>query len=104
MNDLSAIKAALETKLSELIERGGGLEDVLSDPGDSDSEENALGMENDEALLAVGNLTNAEIREIKLALHRIDSGQYGQCASCGKPIAKERLAAIPWTSTCVDCA
>jgi RNA polymerase-binding transcription factor DksA len=35
--------------------------------------------------------------EIEAALHRIQSGTYGVCEETGKPIAKERLQAIPWT-------
>ena len=35
--------------------------------------------------------------EIEEALKRILSGTYGVCEETGKPIAKERLRAIPWT-------
>ena len=103
MTEQAAIKASLEAKLKELLERASGLENVLSDPGDTDLEENAQETEGDEALLAVGDLTKREIIEIKLALHRLESGSYGVCASCGKKISKERLATIPWATTCVDC-
>jgi hypothetical protein len=34
----------------------------------------------------------------------MDQGTYGQCESCGKPIAKLRLEAIPFARYCVDCA
>jgi DnaK suppressor protein len=37
------------------------------------------------------------------ALERIGDGTYGKCFSCGKPIAEERLAAIPWATHCIDC-
>ena len=37
------------------------------------------------------------------ALGRIDEGTYGNCVSCGKPIAEDRLAAIPWATQCIDC-
>jgi RNA polymerase-binding transcription factor DksA len=35
--------------------------------------------------------------EIEEALKRIPSGTYGICAETGKPIAQDRLRAIPWT-------
>ena len=35
--------------------------------------------------------------EIEAALQRIQSGTYGVCEESGKPIAKARLQAIPWT-------
>jgi RNA polymerase-binding protein DksA len=37
------------------------------------------------------------------ALDRIQAGTYGTCVNCGKPIAEDRLAAIPWATTCIDC-
>ena len=43
---------------------------------------------------------NAEqlVREIDVALSRIDEGTYGACASCGQPIPEERLAAVPYAT------
>ncbi|MDQ3894598.1 MAG: TraR/DksA family transcriptional regulator [Actinomycetota bacterium] len=40
---------------------------------------------------------------IDAALGRIDEGTFGTCRSCGRPIAPERLQAIPWTTQCIDC-
>jgi RNA polymerase-binding protein DksA len=42
------------------------------------------------------------IREIDDALERIADGTYGTCASCGKPIPPERLAAVPYATLCVE--
>jgi RNA polymerase-binding transcription factor DksA len=39
---------------------------------------------------------------IDAALARIEAGTYGICEGCGKPIAAERLAAIPWARLCID--
>jgi RNA polymerase-binding protein DksA len=43
------------------------------------------------------------LSEIEGALVRIEEGTYGVCVNCGKPIAEERLAAIPWATYCIDC-
>lgn len=40
--------------------------------------------------------------EIEGALARIDEGTYGLCLSCGKPIARERLEAVPYATLCID--
>lgn len=104
MSDHSVLKATLESKLSELLERASEIENVLSDPGNSDWEENAIEMENDESLAVIGDVTKREIEDIKLALSRLEAGRYGICAECGTPIGKERLAAIPFTSCCIRCA
>lgn len=104
MPDTRKIKAELETKLRQLLERCTEIEDVLSDPGDADWEENALAMENDEALSAIGDVTKREIHDIRRALRLIEEGTYGTCQTCGQTIGAERLSAIPWTTTCVRCA
>ena len=38
------------------------------------------------------------------AAARIDAGTYGVCERCGSAIPSERLAAVPATHRCVDCA
>jgi|SRR6185369_11810722 len=42
--------------------------------------------------------------EINGALVRIDEGAFGKCTQCGHTISDERLKAIPYSSTCVECA
>jgi DnaK suppressor protein len=41
--------------------------------------------------------------EIDDALRRLYRGEYGMCESCGKPIARARLEAMPNARLCVDC-
>jgi DnaK suppressor protein len=40
---------------------------------------------------------------IEAALKRIEAGSFGSCQVCGKPIAPERLEALPWAPDCIDC-
>ncbi len=40
---------------------------------------------------------------IERALERLDSGDYGTCEDCGRPIDEARLEAVPWTARCVAC-
>ena len=42
-------------------------------------------------------------RRLRLALERVEDGDYGTCAHCGEPIPARRLLAVPDTSTCVGC-
>jgi RNA polymerase-binding transcription factor DksA len=44
------------------------------------------------------------VTESRAALERLDAGKFGLCENCGKPIAKERLNAMPYARYCVDCA
>jgi DnaK suppressor protein len=42
--------------------------------------------------------------DINAALARLDEGTFGKCTDCGRGISEERLKAIPYASTCVECA
>jgi len=44
------------------------------------------------------------VNEAREALRRLEAGTFGICESCGKPIGKERLEAMPYTRFCVRCA
>jgi DnaK suppressor protein len=46
----------------------------------------------------------AYLRDVDLALARLDAGTYWTCERCEGAIAAERLAARPATRTCISCA
>ena len=104
MADQSEIRTELEAKLKELEARVNAVDNSLSKPGDADAEEDALSKVDDEVLNKIGNATLAELHEVRLALNRLDSGQYGICTTCGQQINPERLEALPFATTCVGCA
>lgn len=104
MNDTTAIKSKLEARLRELDERAHEIDDELSEPGDDDWSESAVESENDEVLEKVGNMALDEIRKIKSALAKMDAGTYGICEKCDQKIAPKRLEALPYATTCIDCA
>ncbi len=41
--------------------------------------------------------------EIDEALNRIKIGTYGACESCGKPVEKARIVALPYSRMCIRC-
>ena len=41
--------------------------------------------------------------QIEAALRRIADGRFGLCLTCAKPIAPERLEALPLATDCIDC-
>lgn len=47
--------------------------------------------------------SEAVLAAIDAALRRIEQGTFGVCQRCGKPIAEERLEAVPWAELCIDC-
>ena len=54
--------------------------------------------------LALKQSLENKVRSIKVALRKVEEGQYGICKECGDPISEERLAILPHTATCVNCA
>jgi len=94
----------LEARRAELEEEISDIDQSLKQPHSQDTEERATETEGDEVLEGLGNAHLNELREIEAALERISLGTYGQCTSCGEPIAKERLEALPYTNHCIECA
>ncbi|WP_327090033.1 TraR/DksA C4-type zinc finger protein [Nonomuraea sp. NBC_01738] len=82
----------------EIVESAGQSPDDEHDPeGSSTAFERAhVQSLRDQAL--------AHLADLDRALDRLADGSYGRCASCGRPIAPERLTVRPATTTCVSCA
>jgi RNA polymerase-binding transcription factor DksA len=99
-----AVRGRLEGRLASLLRRVGKIEGDLQQAHDRDWQERATELENDEVLEGLDEMTLEEIRQIRAALRRIESGTYGICSTCGRPIDPARLAAIPSATTCVGCS
>jgi len=54
--------------------------------------------------LALRDRAEQQLTLVNAALTRLDAGTFGRCLRCGKPIAPERLEALPWAEHCIDCA
>lgn len=104
MPDLEIIKASMLESLKVMEARAEEIEDDLSREEDSDWEENAVESKDDEVLEEVGEATQDDIFQIKLALSRLEAGKYGVCTKCTNAIAKERLAVLPYATKCVNCS
>ena len=53
--------------------------------------------------LALRDRNEQHLAAVDAALARLDAGTYGLCESCAKPIAPERLEALPSAALCIDC-
>ena len=78
--------------------------DIRHEGMSADWAEQASERENDEVLESLGNSSEQELAMIKLALRRIDSGDYFHCVKCGEDIPVARLDLLPFTPYCVSCA
>jgi RNA polymerase-binding transcription factor DksA len=59
---------------------------------------------NDAVLDAIRESARVELQQIDQALRRLAEGRYDRCEDCGGRISPERLAAVPYASTCSGCA
>jgi DnaK suppressor protein len=106
---LAELHAALleqrENLRREIVEQGG-------DPDSADVEidvergfaDSAHSTAERARLLSVMKALRANLRWVDRALHKLELGTYGVCERCGRPIAIERLEALPWAILCIDCA
>ena len=53
--------------------------------------------------LALRDKDQQHLAAVDAALARLDDGTFGTCVRCGRPIAPERLDALPWAAHCIDC-
>jgi DnaK suppressor protein len=51
---------------------------------------------------AVSSVAAETLNAVRAALQRIDTGEYGVCIDCGRPIEEARLKAVPWTPYCLE--
>lgn len=58
--------------------------------------------ERDKNVELAANINNI-LYEIDESLCRIQKGDYGLCEDCKKPIGAERLQAVPYVRTCIEC-
>src|SRR5688572_22759606 len=105
---LEAVASRVRTDADAMMEQvrggsgGNGGSELSNAPfhlGDMGTEEYLYDLNT--TLLANEQFIAVEARD---ALRRMDEDRFGQCESCGKAIAKDRLEAIPFTRYCVRCA
>ena len=102
--DPVAVRSALQAERERLITELG---EVIQTPGQMTYGSQAAAATQvfeQQRDLALRDHSRTELGRVDAALRAIDAGTYGTCTSCGNPIARERLEAIPWSSTCIDCA
>ena len=54
--------------------------------------------------LALRESLRQKVQSIEVALRKLEDGAYGVCERCHGSISPERLAVLPHTTLCIDCA
>jgi RNA polymerase-binding protein DksA len=96
----SALEQDRESLRAQLAELGFG-STLDYDPNFADSSQVTAERGENEAL--VQKLLSG-LQDVEHALEKMDSGDYGTCEGCSKPIAEARLEARPEARLCIDCA
>lgn len=100
-------KLELEHLRDELIarlDRYKAHKEQKEGPLDRDLEEQAIELENDDVIDSLEREAEEELSQVMHALARIREGQGETCEGCGELIDEARLAAVPYTTLCRDCA
>ncbi len=98
------LKTELEERLAGLQKRLASIKKDVTKAHSGDSAEQAQERENDEVIDAIGKAATATTGQVRAALKRIESGEYGVCSQCGEAISLARLRAVPESVSCLDCA
>ena len=101
----AALSENLEAETTLEREHGRMVEASLDSNADDehDPEGATIAFEREQLVAALARTRAARLR-IEEALTELAAGGYGICASCGNPIAVERLQARPLATLCITCA
>jgi len=97
--DLVSVRKKLEDERAQLLARSiPPPEPARGDEADmaamAQAREQSRWLENDQ---------KQRLAQIDQVLARLAAGKYGICDVCGKPIAPERLEAMPQATMCISC-
>lgn len=104
---LLRLHKTLVDRRDELRKRLGGeyLKDLQIRGGASlgDAADMAFDTDRDEVNSQLAMLESRELKQVETALQKLRQGTYGLCEGCAKKIPVQRLNALPFSSTCINC-
>lgn len=101
--DLEPFRATLLAERARLLEERGAAiiaPDQMTYGSQAAAASQVFAQQRD---LALRDRADQQLALIDAALARLDDGTFGTCVRCGRPIAAERLEALPWAPRCIDC-
>lgn len=104
--DLLKIKERVENEIGHIskcsLKEDEKCEAKFPNYGDKE-EDNATEVEVYENYTSLETSLNELLKEVKVALDKIEKGEYGKCENCEKMISEKRLEAFPAAPLCIDC-
>ena len=99
LNEYRNVLEAKQAELVTLIRNRDGI--TIEKSADAlDEVQNAT--ERELAIRSLDRDSNL-LRKVRGALRRIEEGSFGVCLHCEEDISAKRLAAVPWTTFCIQC-
>ncbi len=68
-----------------------------------DKEEEADEAQEYDTALSLEHSLELKLRDVSVALEKMEKGEYGKCEKCGKEINEERLKVAPEARLCMKC-
>jgi DnaK suppressor protein len=97
-------KERLQQELDEALAELQRLEKRLEGKGDYGLGTGDPSIYDWEMCLALKQRTQGKIKSLEEALQKAEEGNYGRCELCGQFIDPARLAILPSTKRCINCA
>jgi RNA polymerase-binding transcription factor DksA len=109
-NNFEQLRSHLESEKKRLLNELEKLE-ISAHPTEVRREGSPFGKREEEATeslelekrLALEKQLKENLAEVEHALRKFEEGTYGLCDICRRPIAPERLQALPQASLCLEC-
>jgi RNA polymerase-binding protein DksA len=104
--ELLQIRARLQSMLDQRRQdidqevRGASARDMAHINDTSDMASDAA---DGDLALRIAESETVEASEIERAIEKVDTGTYGLCEVCNKPINAERLQFLPYVTQCIKC-
>ncbi len=99
----SALEKELESFATEDKTIKGNWDAKRLNAEDTDMEEKADEVEEYDNLLSLEHSLELKLKDVNLAMEKMERGKYGICEKCGKEIEEERLLACPEAKLCIKC-
>ena len=98
------LKERLQEELNEALAEIARLDERLEGKGDYGLGKGDPSIYEWEICLALKQRAENKVRSLEVALRKAEEGDYGVCEVCGETIDPARLAILPHTKRCINCA
>jgi DnaK suppressor protein len=103
--NLQAVRRSQEAEHAMLQESMAEVTQALDAPEEHLADELDAAEASSERQLRSSLLAQSQrqLQQVEAALRRLEAGTYGLCERCGQAIRPERLSALPYATTCLNC-